>query len=116
MTKFELWEALKAKTGEGPTPARSTIDNLETSTRAPQPRIVRALAEVLGIPWREAQELAGLVAPLATDEVDVREAIARSRYTPQQKNALLAILDVFDPPPGPSPGDERRRRSSAKRS
>jgi hypothetical protein len=97
MTKLGLWNAMKTRAGDGPTPARTTIDNLATSTRAPQPRIVRALADALGIPWQEAQELAGLVPPATSPTVDVRDAIARSDlYTKQEKAALLGLIDVFD--------------------
>ncbi len=97
MTKTDVWNAMKARAGEGPTPARSTIDNLRDSTRAPAPRIVRALADVLDIPWDEAQELAGLVPRSGSSEIDVREAISRSlNYTNDEKLALLRLLDVLD--------------------
>lgn len=109
MTKTDLWNAMKARAGDGPSPARSTMDNLRDSTRAPQPRIVRALAEVLGIPWQEAQELAGLVPPATSAEVDVRDAIARSEvYNDAEKNALLGLLDVLD-----AGRDTRRRREES---
>lgn len=105
MTKLDLWNAMKAKAGDGPSPARSTIDNLRDSTRAPQPRIVRALADALGIDWQEAQELAGLIPPATSPAVDVRDAIARSEsYNEQEKSALLGLLDVLDA------GRDTRRR------
>lgn len=97
MTKYDLWLAMKDLAGEGPSPARSTIDNLRDSTRPPQPRIVRALAEVLGIPWQQAQELAGLIPPGTSPAIDVREAITRSEdYNDAEKRALLGLLDVLD--------------------
>lgn len=40
---------------------RSTVSRLRTSKRAPLPETVNKLAEALGIPRREALELAGLV-------------------------------------------------------
>ncbi len=77
--------------------ARTTIDNLQTSTRPPQPRIVHALADALGIDRTEAARLAGLLPTQHDPAVDVRAAIAASTaYTPQQKEALLATVDVFD--------------------
>lgn len=106
MTKLDLWNAMKARAGDGPSPARSTIDNLRDSTRAPQPRIVRALADVLGIDWQEAQELAGLIPPATSPAADVRDAIERSEaYSDAEKSALLGLLDVLDA------GRGTRRRS-----
>jgi hypothetical protein len=97
MTKVDMWNAMKARAGDGLTPARSTIDNLRDSTRAPAPRIVKALADVLDIPWAEAQELAGLVPRSGSSEIDVRDAISRSSsYTKDEKQALLRLLDVLD--------------------
>lgn len=97
MTKTDLWNAMKARSGDGPTPARTTLDNLRDSTRAPAPRIVRAIADVLDIPWGEAQELAGLVPRSGSSEIDVRDAISRSSsYTNDEKLALLRLLDVLD--------------------
>ena len=76
--------------------ARTTIDNLKTSTRPPQPRIVHALAEVVGMDRTEAARLAGLL-PAHTPDVSVRDAIAASAaYTQQQKEALIAFVDVLD--------------------
>lgn len=105
MTKTDVWNAMKARAGDGPTPARTTIDNLRDSTRAPAPRIVKALSDVLGIPWDEAQELAGLVPRSGSSEIDVRDAISRSSdYTKDEKQALLGLLDVLDAAKSNRPG------------
>lgn len=97
MTKLDLWQKMKDRAGDGPSPARNTLDNLKTTTRAPQPRIVRAIADVLGIDWQLAQELAGLVPRATSTEVDVRDAIERSAaYSDRQKGALLGLLDFLD--------------------
>lgn len=78
--------------------ARTTIDNLRTSTRTPQARIVHALADAVGLDRDEANRLAGLIPPERTEaDSTVRNAIATSTvYTPQQKEALLAMVDALD--------------------
>jgi transcriptional regulator with XRE-family HTH domain len=78
--------------------SRSTIDNLQWATRAPQARIVHALADVLELDWDEAERLAGLrpEEPADGDE-NIRQAIRNSPvYTDKQKTMLLDMVDYFD--------------------
>ncbi len=78
--------------------ARSTVNNLRTSTRPPLLRIVNALADAVGLDRVEAAQLAGLL-PAEPDAsgISVRAAIAASPvYTQAQKDALLAMVDVLD--------------------
>jgi hypothetical protein len=108
LTKLDLWRRMKSALGDGPSPARTTIDNLRDSTRAPSPRIVNALADALGIDRGEAAQLAGIVPPATSAEVDVRDSIRRSAtYTDEEKRALLALLDVFDAAKGQAPAADR---------
>lgn len=75
----------------------STINRLKTSTRAPQPRIVYALADAVGLDRDEAVRLAGILPPNLDPDVSVRDAITRStEYTQPQKDALLAVLDSYE--------------------
>lgn len=55
----------KARLAEEAGLHRPTIDNLKSGVRAPYPRTVHPLADALDIDRREAEELAGLVAPSA---------------------------------------------------
>ena len=76
---------------------RSTIDNLKTGTRAPQPRIVNALADAVGLDRAQAHQLAGIVPAKADDSADVRRAIeASTAYTETQKRLLLETVDALD--------------------
>lgn len=89
LTKLELSEAAGIP--------RPTIDNLRTSTRPPQPRIVHALADAVDVDRTEAAQLAGLLPRTSTDGISVRDAILASpSYTAAQKDALLAMVDVLD--------------------
>jgi transcriptional regulator with XRE-family HTH domain len=49
--------------------SRPTIDRMETTTRAPVARNVHRIADALGIPREEAEQLAGLVPPDRSDPV-----------------------------------------------
>lgn len=97
-SKFELFERVRDHVGEGPAPARSTIDNLRTSSRPPQARIVNAIADVLGIPRDEAHILANLTdPPRERGSDDVRAAIEASAvYTDAQRRMLLDLVDLID--------------------
>jgi transcriptional regulator with XRE-family HTH domain len=77
---------------------RSTIDRLQYSTRAPQPRIVHALADAIGLGRREAEQMAGVVpGEDAIGDEDVREAITNSPYyDDKQKETLLNLVDMFN--------------------
>lgn len=76
---------------------RATIDNLRTSSRSPQPRIVEALVSGLQLDRREAFQAAGRIPPDGVEGGDdLRDLIARSQYTPAQREALLEALDAFD--------------------
>lgn len=90
----------KSRLAEAAGLPRSTIDNLETSTRPPQPRIVHALADALGIPRGAAEELAGLrraQRPGGATDSRVRAAIeASDTYDERQKEVLLNLIDVLD--------------------
>jgi hypothetical protein len=98
LTKMELWQRMKAAApDDAPAVSRGTIDNLRDSTRAPQPRIVHALADALGIDRDEAAQLAGLVPSALSGNTSVRESIvASSVYTDAEKQVLLGLLDVLD--------------------
>ncbi len=78
--------------------SRSTIAGLKASTRAPQPRIVHALADAVGLDRREAEVLAGLVDPPRDGSVvAVREAIGRvAGFTAGQRALLLGMVDVIE--------------------
>ncbi|MFG2038064.1 hypothetical protein [Dactylosporangium sp. NPDC048998] len=103
LTKMDLWNLLKERAGDGPTPARSTIDNLRDSTRAPQPRIVHALADTLGIDREEARRMAGLAPSQPMPGVTVRSAIeASTEYTKDEKQALLTFIDAIERAKGTS--------------
>lgn len=94
----------------------STINNLQWSTRPPQPRIVFALADALGIPHDEAKRLAGLAPPEASvDLPDVREAIRndvrRGIFTEEQGRVLLDLVAAMDA--ANDAASPRRRSDSA---
>src|SRR4051794_31731589 len=78
---------------------RSTFNDLERTTRPPQPRIVHAYADAVGLDRVEAERLAGL-RPIdngAGAGVSVREAIQRSdTLTPDNKRTLLSVLDALE--------------------
>ncbi|HEX6681665.1 MAG TPA: helix-turn-helix transcriptional regulator [Candidatus Limnocylindrales bacterium] len=87
----------KAELAERVRLPRSTIDNLKTGSRAPQPRIVNALADALDIDRSEAHQLAGIVPTKADQSADVRRAIETSTaYTETQKQMLLETVDALD--------------------
>lgn len=92
LTKAELAERSKV--------ARTTIDNLESGTRAPRVKTVHAIADLLHIDRREAEALAGLrptVPDLGQPHVDVRAAIQASTvYTDEQRAMLLAMIDTIE--------------------
>lgn len=105
MSKHQLHE----KTGV----ARSTIDNLKTSARPPAARIVHALADAVGLDRTDAARLAGLLPARLDPGVSVRDAIAASAdYTPDQKQALLGMVDALDAAnrriPQPRTGEDQR--------
>jgi transcriptional regulator with XRE-family HTH domain len=79
---------------------RKTIDNLEVSRRAPQVRIVNALADALEIDRDEAACLATLLpadAATVDPSEDVRGAIRRSTaYTEEQRAMLLSMVDLIE--------------------
>jgi len=62
LTKAALAAATAAHTDDGQPLARTTIDELR-QVRRTTPRVVHALAAVLGIPLDEAERLAGLTPP-----------------------------------------------------
>lgn len=96
-SKTELAEAATRRAGPGSRIHRPTIDNLRTGTRAPQPRIVNALADALGIERHEAHQLAGIVDAPRGDSANVREAVEFSTaYTDAQKQMLLELVDALD--------------------
>jgi len=77
---------------------RGTVDRLRRGKRPPQPRVVNALADVLGIDRGEAHRLAGLVPDRpAPGQVSVREAIlADPTYTEEQRRTMLALVDLIE--------------------
>lgn len=85
---------------------RSTFDNLQTSTRPPQARIVHALADALSIPRDEADELAGLRpgAVNATDSGVVAAIETSNVYSDEQKQLLLDLIRTIDQANGRVPG------------
>lgn len=96
-TKDRLSVETAAHTADGKVIPRSTIDNLRTSSRAPQPRIVHALADVLGIDRKEAEVLAGLIPATRPDTQSVRQAIETSTtFSLAQKRALLETIDAME--------------------
>lgn len=96
-SKTELAEAATRRATSGSRIHRPTIDNLRTSTRAPQPRIVNAIADALGIERAEAHQLAGIVDPPRGGSVSIREAIEQSgTMTDGQKQMLLDMVDALD--------------------
>lgn len=97
MTKEALSTATARHTPDGKVIPRSTIDNLRTTTRPPQPRIVFAIADALGLDRTEAAELAGVLPARTADDIDVRRAIESSpTFTAVQKTALLELVDAMD--------------------
>ncbi len=97
--------------------AKTTIDDLRSRTRAPHVRTVHALADAVGLDRTEATRLAGLLPARPDPGISVRDAIAASAdYTPEQKRALLAIVDEFDAGnrngrvPQPRSGESRSTR------
>ncbi len=75
----------------------STINRLRTSTRAPQPRVVHALADAVELDRDQAAQLAGLLPRTGDATVSVRDAVLASpAYTRAQKDALLAMIDALD--------------------
>jgi transcriptional regulator with XRE-family HTH domain len=87
--------------------ARSTIDNLKSTRRAPTVKTVHTLADVLHIDRQQAEKLAGLVEPLPRSaDDDVRAAVLASRaYTPDQKEMLLTMIDTIERANGTAPTD-----------
>ncbi|HLL68959.1 MAG TPA: helix-turn-helix transcriptional regulator [Micromonosporaceae bacterium] len=89
----------------------TTISRLKTTPpreRRIRRQIVLKLADVLAIPHDEAYKLAGLEAPDIEPSADVRAAIDRSTdYSPEQKKALLGLLDVLDAANADSAGAHR---------
>lgn len=77
---------------------RQTIDNLKTTTRPPQPRIINALADAVDIERDRAHILAGRLPPDVNEtDTDVRGAIQQSlAYTEAQKQMLLEMMDALD--------------------
>jgi transcriptional regulator with XRE-family HTH domain len=91
---------------------RGTVDRLKKGKRPPQPRVVNALADALGIDRGEAHRLARLLPGSAQPgEVSVREAIMRdSTYTPKQRETMLQVVDLIEQAnraanPGPDASD-----------
>lgn len=97
-TKDRLSTETAGHTGDGRPIPRSTIDNLRTSTRAPQPRIVHALADAVKLDRGEAEELAGLIPPtVRPGQMSVRQAIEASPlFSDAQKRALLETVDAME--------------------
>lgn len=79
--------------------SRTTYNNLEVTTRKPQPRVVHALADAFDIPWTEADVLAGIIPPgrAVAGDVGVVAAIQASNvYTEDQKRILLGVVETID--------------------
>lgn len=96
-TKDRLSVETAGHTADGKVIPRSTIDNLRTSSRAPQPRIVHALADALKIDRKEAEVLAGLIPATRPDTQSVRQAIETSAtFSLAQKRALLETIDAME--------------------
>ncbi|MEU4217561.1 hypothetical protein [Actinoplanes sp. NPDC026623] len=87
----------------------ATFSQWQTTTRAPQPRLVNALADAINraakaagrdlyLDPEEARRLAGFVpGPPPVTAVDVRRVIQQNEnFTKSQKDALLQIIDGFE--------------------
>lgn len=75
----------------------NTINRLKTITRAPETRVIDALADALGIERQEAAVLAGRIAPPTDSTISVRDAIlASAEYTDAEKRTLLGVVDALD--------------------
>ncbi|MFY1588950.1 helix-turn-helix domain-containing protein [Micromonospora sp. WMMD734] len=81
--------------------SRNTIKDLGIRTRV-EAATISALADALGIPRREAYELAGIVPPeddpqpIDTVAVDARLAILHDPiYSDEQREAMLTLHDLF---------------------
>lgn len=73
---------------------RSTIDNLKTSTRAPQPYIVRALTSALGIDYEEGAILAGTLRP-KSGAGGFEQALAETNLSDEQRQIIQRLHDEF---------------------
>ncbi|MEU7905347.1 hypothetical protein [Actinoplanes sp. NPDC049118] len=103
----------------------ATFSQWKTTTRAPQPRLVNALADAINraaqaagselyLDPQEARRLAGFLPeqPAATVD-DVRRAIkANPNFTRSQSAALLQIIDGFEAQNTQAAGQQQSERSS----
>lgn len=105
-TKDRLSIETKRYTPDKKAIPRSTIDNLRSSTRVPQPRIVNALADAVALDRVEAAQLAGLLPPTVDARVSARQAVILDpTFTDRQRAALLEEIDAY------TALNEARRRS-----
>lgn len=74
---------------------RSTIDNLKTSTRAPQPYIVRALTSALGIDYEEGAVLAGVLRPKSGSSGLEQVLADNPDLTDEDRQIIRAVHDKF---------------------
>lgn len=86
-TKVRLSQETIKYTHNGRPITRATIDRLKTGKWPPQPRVVHALADAVGLDRKEAQELAGLIPPAPPPD-------PQPLFTEAQKRALLEAMDT----------------------
>lgn len=73
---------------------RSTFNDLQNTTRPPQPRIVHAYADAVGIDRTEAERLAGLRPQIGARTAGVREAIlASDTLTTSNKRTMIELFE-----------------------
>lgn len=70
----------------------ATIDNLQTSSRVPQPRIVHALADAVGLDRAEADRLASGLPDPGDDTVRAQIMQSRRLRMPQK----LLLIQVYE--------------------
>ncbi|GAA2069553.1 helix-turn-helix domain-containing protein [Polymorphospora rubra] len=77
---------------------RGTTDRLKVGKRPPQPRIVNALADALGIDRDEALSLARITPPgTGPTAVSAREAIEQDpMFNEDQRETMLRLLDMIE--------------------
>jgi transcriptional regulator with XRE-family HTH domain len=77
--------------------SRQTLAAFRTNGRPPQARLIKQIADGLGIDEVEVARLAGVLPPAPSHDVDVREAIRRSAaFTERQRTMLLDLVDELE--------------------
>lgn len=95
-TKVRLSQETIKYTHNGRPITRATIDRLRTGKHPPQPRVVHALADAVGLDRKEAHVLAGLIPPPPPPPPS-------PLFTEAQKRAVLEAMEQANranPPAG----------------